>query len=494
MKRTFCKLVLFLILSIPVFSETIPLTVTELEYGVEISNINAKKQKIAKGKFGFMEFDGLHDIGGDDVVFILKKKNDNISIDLLAEYLSLNKSGLLLSMKNNSYKEEPVNLAMSSNNDYALINVKMSNYDSILVIPLKGSMKNCQAEVKDDNLIITNIDIDYTDDNVLNDKIIEKKCDDLNKEIFKLLETLAKASKKDLKTLESSNGIYIRNNFVTMLNTDGKFNIIGYTGDSKDELIIPSDIEGIPVNLIKSLQSITHAKFKNIVIPNSVVVVADNACVNLGIEALTFEDNSNIQNIGQNAFRYNKLKELNIPRKELTLGLDAFSDNNIKKVSVYKEWNTMYKQYKFLEQEENGIIKSNFLEEVIFEEGCSVITVRAFADCKNLKKVELPSTLTKIGVKAFYNCTSLVDVSIGGIPLMDVNNAEELFENLRNVASGGMRDNIVSDITAAWAVWALNIYDQQTNPFTAQEAFVNCPINLKSKSILLQIGMPSNAF
>ena len=54
---------------------------------------------------------------------------------------------------------------------------------------------------------------------------------------------------------------------------------------------------------------------------------------------------------------------------------------------------------------------NNYITEIAFPEGYTVIGAGAFQNCTNLKKVTFASTITKIGGAAFYMCSSLEDIS-----------------------------------------------------------------------------------
>lgn len=56
--------------------------------------------------------------------------------------------------------------------------------------------------------------------------------------------------------------------------------------------------------------------------------------------------------------------------------------------------------------------KRKEIVEIIISDNITSISAYAFAQCPNLKKVELPSTLYKIDEHAFYNCKSLKEISI----------------------------------------------------------------------------------
>lgn len=64
-------------------------------------------------------------------------------------------------------------------------------------------------------------------------------------------------------------------------------------------------------------------------------------------------------------------------------------------------------------------------------EGVEIISTAAFEDCGNLKKVVLPTSLTKIEEKAFYSCSELTSVEINS----DIAVNEEAFSYCRELSN-----------------------------------------------------------
>ena len=305
---------------------------------------------------------------------------------------------------------------------------------------------------------------------------------------------MQKLSSADIRELLEYSDVYKNDLYAYYMDNSGDLAIICYLGESVETLVVPEKIEGIPVGTILSLQSLNNAKFKNVIIPKSVITIYDNACVELGIEKLSFEKDSNLNRIGVNAFRYNEIKELNLPKKQLSIGFDSFSDNKIKKISVYKDWvfqyHTPFNKFSLdycSTQEDNAFLKSDILEEVIFEEGCFYIAPKCFAECHNLKKLAIPSTMKKFGAYAFNDCTSLSEISFAGVSIADVDTLEELY------AKAKLQFDPNDDILGLGA--ALESYTRLvTDPWSAVKTFGNCPIGLKTKRTLLKMGLPQNAF
>ena len=315
-----------------------------------------------------------------------------------------------------------------------------------------------------------------------------------------LVDTLTEISnqRKIAKLLNSSP--YKNDKFAyDLLPGSGDIVIKAYLGDSVDELIIPETIEDIPVGTVQNMRIKPGITINKLIIPPSVKEIGDSAFKNMGIETLIFEKHSKIEKIGSEAFKDNKIKEFNLPKKDISIGLDAFTNNQFKTISIYKGYSFFYKvSFGYfdleacLKQTENGILKSDVLEEVIFEDGCTSIPPRAFAQCPNLKKVSLPTTIQKYGALAFYDCTNLSELLIAGIPLASVKDYDELAERAREEAKSRLGAG-AGDIMGAFSVQAVKEFQLRTDPYSGACTFINCPLSLKTKQILMKMGLPEYA-
>lgn len=89
----------------------------------------------------------------------------------------------------------------------------------------------------------------------------------------------------------------------------------------------------------------------------------------------------------------------------LIVGYTGFKDkkivipSNINGRKVIGIWNKVFEQ-------------CEYIEEVIFEEGCQYIGNSAFAQCNNLKKVKLPKSLLEIGNTAFCQNRAISEIII----------------------------------------------------------------------------------
>ena len=64
-------------------------------------------------------------------------------------------------------------------------------------------------------------------------------------------------------------------------------------------------------------------------------------------------------------------------------------------------------------------IGEDTIEEIVIPEGVTTIEPYAFANLTALKKVTLPSTLTTIGVGAFYGCYNLTEINLENVKFIN---------------------------------------------------------------------------
>ena len=106
-----------------------------------------------------------------------------------------------------------------------------------------------------------------------------------------------------------------------------------------------------------------------------------------------------IEVIGQYAFYGCESKSVDIQTGVKTIGMDAFSSSNIRKIRIPGTVTNMSAAFQHCE----------YLMSVVIDEGVTKISSFAFHDSR-LQQVVLPSTLTEIANNAFYNCTTIKEV------------------------------------------------------------------------------------
>ena len=169
--------------------------------------------------------------------------------------------------------------------------------------------------------------------------------------------------------------------------------IMGYFGDEVD-LVIPSEIEGMPVtrigNFAFAYNGYREFPFKTVTIPDTVTRIGDGAfAYNYKITKVIM--GNNVEYIGDYAFFFNQITEINIPNKTTYIGDSAFSHNRLSSVEIPKN-------IKYLGR---FAFNDNQLTEIIIPKKISRIENSAFSGNK-LTEVIIPDNITSIGNAAFY--------------------------------------------------------------------------------------------
>ncbi len=147
------------------------------------------------------------------------------------------------------------------------------------------------------------------------------------------------------------------------------------------EIIIPSEIEGLPVTTIGDRAFENHKDLKSIEIPKSVTSIGKGAfedCRSLK----SIEIPKSVTSIGEGAFRKcTGLKSINIPNSITSIEDLAFSD-------------------------------CISLTSINIPNSVTSIGSSAFYDCSNLTSINIPESVTSIGESAFEDCSSLTSINI----------------------------------------------------------------------------------
>lgn len=156
--------------------------------------------------------------------------------------------------------------------------------------------------------------------------------------------------------------------------------VITGVDDRSGEIIVPAEIEGRTVTTI-GLAAFEYAYVSNIVIPDTVTVIGDNAFC--GIERITsMVIPEGVTHIGREAFANCRgMTDILLPDTLVYMGMTAFS------------------------------ICEN-LRSIELPDGITSIGEYGFADCNSLMSIKLPKELKTIGGLAFSNCGSLTQMDL----------------------------------------------------------------------------------
>ena len=147
-----------------------------------------------------------------------------------------------------------------------------------------------------------------------------------------------------------------------------------------------------------NIQSLTHLD-----IPDSVTWISGYAFSNSGLESIKLP--ANLTTIEQYAFENSNIKELTIPNSVESIDAGAFKNMpQLEKV-------TLPDNEKFTSIRTNLFYGSENLKEVNIPDSVKYIGEYAFQDCSSLESVSIPAGLTSLGSDAFNGATSLTSVT-----------------------------------------------------------------------------------
>ena len=196
--------------------------------------------------------------------------------------------------------------------------------------------------------------------------------------------------------------------YVKSGNTTNYSRIRGYIGDlsefSDKRFIIPEETNGVKTKAIENDAFLGLNLYGwEVVLPNTLTQIGGNAFYSSGIAKVNIPDS--VTSIGNLAFWNNNLTELNIPLSVTYIGEMAFNTNKVKNSDeawIYKrtengiDYTTLVsyagseKNNVSIPAEKNGIKLTTIAKTAL---GCSSFT----------GTLKIPSTVTTIEAKAFYN-------------------------------------------------------------------------------------------
>ncbi|HEM6288875.1 TPA: leucine-rich repeat protein [Streptococcus suis] len=216
---------------------------------------------------------------------------------------------------------------------------------------------------------------------------------------------------------------------ITLPDSLTSFGYAAFAGSSSLQSVrLPDTLTTVPEETFRDtgLTSLT--------LPSSVSYIARDAFTNAKISEIDFS--TNLERIGDGAFRGNLFEKLELPKSLKSLGYSAFSDNkNLTFLYINSDLehdrygSYYYNGSPFKHSNYSSDTKSLYVE---FKDGVTKIPARLFAEAKQVIRVDLPEGLKEIGESAFYATSIMKDESKESAPKPPANensNAEKEQQN-----------------------------------------------------------------
>ena len=218
------------------------------------------------------------------------------------------------------------------------------------------------------------------------------------------------------------------------------------------------------------------------VIPDSVTGIADYAfydCVHLTSAAIP----ASVKKIGNHAFAYcEELRDIQIPETTLDIGVAAFD---------HTAW---------YDDQPDGLVyagkvaysvKGYCPQAVVIEEGTKAICDNLFASCSDLKSIDIPKSVSRIGLNVFIGCSGLELIHVAeDNPVFDSrNDCNAIIKTQTNELIYGCQHTVIPHTVKsigdrAFYGWShlSHIYIPDSVTSVGRHAFGRCD-NLKSVTI-----------
>lgn len=185
---------------------------------------------------------------------------------------------------------------------------------------------------------------------------------------------------------------------------DGTYEFSSLSGYNKNEIIIPSEHDGIAITRIGASAFENHDYVTSVSIPASVTEIGDGAFKNCkALTSITIP--LSVTKIGNNAFEEcEALTSITIPVSVKSIGDYAFTECDALKSIVIPD--------SVVSMGEGVFYLCDGLEQVTLSKSLSTISKRCFSFCKSLTSFEIPNSVKTIGDDAFAFCEGLVSINI----------------------------------------------------------------------------------
>jgi hypothetical protein len=221
---------------------------------------------------------------------------------------------------------------------------------------------------------------------------------------------------------------------------EGQVTITAYTG-SDEHVVIPSEIEGLPVTELGRRAFRENMQVKSFVLPDNLKRIGDQ-CFRLCENLETIEIPAQVEKINDFAFSgCLRLSQVSLPASVTEMGAFVFlycpelieisvSEDNLNYSSrdgvLFDKEQTTLIRYPSNRATVEYIIPETVkkmtdrafdycqnLETVVIPAGLTTIDPGAFERCSSLQRIDIPNTVTNIGMLAFTLCLQLKEVNIG---------------------------------------------------------------------------------
>ncbi len=248
---------------------------------------------------------------------------------------------------------------------------------------------------------------------------------------------------------------------------DNTIEIADYIG-AGGEVVIPAEIDGMPVVSIGKFAFSSCKTIKTVVIPDGVSSIREKCFYSCSLTGITIPDS--VTMIGNNAFAYSSLEKIELPSQLSIIASLTFSHCEKLTHIRFPDISVSVGSCAFINCESlasfdvpadhpnlavtDGVLFSKPDKKLVcypagkqgtsysVPDGTLIIGDSSFRGCESLSAVIIPDTVVTIEDEAFFCCTGLTDITIpSGVQTV----GNSVFERCENISSVRIEGNVKLD-------------------------------------------------
>ncbi len=172
--------------------------------------------------------------------------------------------------------------------------------------------------------------------------------------------------------------------------------LVDYVGTAKD-IVIPDTVS------IMFEACLGSTDIDSVVIPSTIEGMDEYVFTHSNVKKVVFEEGSEIEELPKGTFdSCENLKEVQLPKSLKSIGIEAFANTGLISIEI-PDGVTLI---------QGGAFIGSTLTKIVFPDSLEAINSSAFFECTQLKNLQLPKNLKKIGYGAFQACFKLTSIEL----------------------------------------------------------------------------------
>ena len=224
--------------------------------------------------------------------------------------------------------------------------------------------------------------------------------------------------------------------FEYRIKSDNTINILKYNGKSAN-VVIPEKINNITVTGMTSELFKNNTTITSITIPKGITEIS-MYCFKGATNLNSVTIKGNVTEIGREAFSHTKsLKQISLPKSVNTIGREAFAGSGLESIKILKpdsasemkiaelafanclNLKTVELPESLKKLERFTFTSCSSLTSINFPKTLNTLESDVFKGCSSFKSITIPNTITNLSIDVFSDCTSLENINVPNVEVFE---------------------------------------------------------------------------